>query len=218
MIYQVTLAPATGRRDKKLIMVSSDLADQLLQLASREGKPLSTFVQEHLEHVVSVHHKGYKLGDAVKFYEIASGLKSSGAVFIPLDVMKFILEALPLDQREKLQLKWYDAGAWYGKYLLTKFSDQVEALESLLKASWWDLDEVNVTRKAERIEFRCISMGSSLEETEFLRSFIEGAMHTLGYKTAKEDRTRGIVLLVFQQYSSLRDQTSSNLSGKPVNP
>ncbi len=198
MLYLVSSGPATGRRDKKLIMVPSELADQLLQLASWEGKPLSSFVQEHLEHVVNVHQKGYKLGDAVKLYDIASGLKSSGAVFIPLDVMKFMLEALPEGQREKLHLKWYDAGAWYGKYLLTKFSDPVDALEGLLRASWWDLDEVDVSRKGERIEFRCISTGFSLEETEFLRSMIEGAMHALGYKTAKEDCTRGIIMLAFR--------------------
>lgn len=204
MLTLVASASATGRRDKKLIMVSSDLADQLLQLASREGKPLSSFVQEHLEHVVAVHHKGYKLGDAIKFYEIASGLKSSGAVFIPLDVMKFILEVLPPDQREKLQVRWYDAGVWYGKYLLTKFSDPIEGLEGLLKASWWDLDEVHLTLKEERIEFRCISMGSSNEETEFVRCFIEGAMQTLGYEVKKADCTRGIVFLAFEEVNGPR--------------
>ncbi len=201
MFLSDTAGTTYNRKDKKLIMVRSDLADELLELASREGKPLSSYVQEHLEHVVKARQMGYAVRDAISLYDILVGLKSAGAMFVPLDVMKFLVEVVPPGQREKLRWKWYEAGQWYGKYLLAKYSDGVESMERLLLASWWDLDEVKTKRGEGWVEFRCISMSFSYEETEFLRYFIEGAMHSLGYKTGNQDCTRGIVFLAFKQDS-----------------
>ncbi len=203
----LTVAPVDSerrRKDKKLVMVPGDLVDQLLHLAAREGKPLSTFVEEQLEQVTRARQLGAPLKDIVSFYEIMEELKSAGAMFTPSEVMKFLVGEVYPGQGEKLRGQWHEAGRWYGKYLIAKFPDQVDALGRLLRASRWDLDEVKVTRKNRGVEIRCISTSFSLEETGFLRYFIEGAMLSLGYEAKKGDSTRGIIFLVFEEASPVR--------------
>ncbi len=192
------------RKDKKLIMVSKDLVAQLLEIAGREGKSLSSFIHEVLEQVVRVYGMGRPLKDVVDFFEIMEALKSAGAVFTPTEVLRFLIGEVCPEGRETLQGKWYESGQWYGKFLITKFPDQVDALERLLRASRWDLDEVNVTRGENGVEMRCISMSLPLEETELLRKFIEGSMHSLGYETKKRDCMRGIIFLEFEKTDATR--------------
>ncbi len=187
------------RKEKKLILVPSDLVDQLLQMAAKQGKSLGTFLQEQLEQVVRANRAGYPLKDLIDFFEVTESLKSAGAVFAPPEVMRFLIDAVYPTGKEKLHGKWYEAGQWYGKYLMAKFPDQLEGLTRLLQASRWDLQEVNVTRKSRAVEVRCISANFSPEETEFLGRFIEGAMHSMGYETKTGDSTRGIVFMVFEE-------------------
>ena len=193
------------RKEKKLIMVPSDLANQLLEMAGRQGKPFSSFLQGHLEQVVRVGRIGaVPLKDIVDFFEIMESLKSAGATFAPPEVMRFLIEEVYPKGRERLQGKWYESGEWYGKYLTAKFPDRLDALERLLRASRWDLDELNVTRKTNGVEIRCISTNLSLEETDLLLRFIEGAMRSLGYEAKKGDYSRGIISLGFEQTDAAR--------------
>jgi hypothetical protein len=104
---------------------------------------------------------------------------------------------------EKHLWKWYEAGQWYGKFLLARFPDHIEALERLLQVTHWDLDEVRFLRREGVVLIRCISKSLSLEETEFVCYFLEGVMHSLGYKTKEKDATRGIILLTFDQGGAL---------------
>ncbi len=191
--------PERRRKDKKLVMVPGDLVDQLLHLAAREGKPLSTFVEEQLEQVTRARHLGASLRDVVSFYEIMEELKSAGAMFTPSEVMKFLVGEVFPRQGEELRGKWYEAGQWYGKYLMAKFPDQVDALGRLLRATRWDLDEVKITRKGREVEVRCIANGLSMEETDALCNFVEGSMNSLGFGAKKKDCVRGIVHLVFEE-------------------
>ncbi len=196
--------PEPRRKDKKLVMVPGDLVDQLMRLAGREGKPLSTFVQEQLEQVVRARNLGAPLKDIVNFYEIMEELKSAGAMFTPSEVMKFLVGEVFPRQGEELRGKWYEAGQWYGKYLMAKFPDQVDALGRLLRATRWDLDEVKITRRGREVEVRCIANGLSLEETDALCNFVEGSMDSLGYGAKKKDCVRGIVHLVFEEGGAAR--------------
>ncbi len=191
-------------KDKKLILVPKDLVSQLLEVAGREGKPLSSFVGEVLDQALRTWSMGHTLQHVVDFFEIMETLKSAGAVFTPAEVLRFLTEAVGPKDRETLQGKWYESGQWYGKYLIAKFPNQVDALQRLLQASRWDLDEVNVTRREDNIEISCISTSLPLEETQLLGKFIEGSMHSLGHKTKGEDFTRGIIRLRFEKAEATR--------------
>ena len=100
---------------------------------------------------------------------------------------------------EQLQKKWYESGKWHGKYLNEKFKDPVQALKKFLKATRWDLSEVEVKKTENTVKFRCISTLLTGEGTKLLVKFIEGAMHSMGYQTDKSDTLKGMIILEFKK-------------------
>lgn len=180
-------------KGKKLIFLAGDLVDGLMKAASREGKPFDTFVEGGLRQVLRAHGMGYSQEELTRFLEVYQVQRES-MTLIPLDVLNHLLGKAEKDQ---LQAKWHDAGVWYGKYLKGKVDQPVQALGRLLRATRWDLDEVDVKEGGGTVKFRCFSSTLSAEGTGWLREFIEGAMHGLGYKTEKEDSVKGIILLEF---------------------
>ncbi|MFW6117781.1 MAG: hypothetical protein ACOC6G_04265, partial [Thermoproteota archaeon] len=55
-------------------------------------------------------------------------------------------------------------------------------------------------RDKSAIKIRCTSSILSPEKTELLTKFIQGTMHTLGYKTQDKDQTKGIILLEYTEH------------------
>jgi hypothetical protein len=89
---------------------------------------------------------------------------------------------------DELRKKWYESGRWYGKYMKEKFKDPVDSLRRLLKATRWDLDEVEVKQNGDAVKIRCVSTVMTPEGTEMLLGFIEGAMHAQGSFDLGDDR------------------------------
>ena len=91
-------------------------------------------------------------------------------------------------------------GDWLCKNRITsKFQDPVQALREFLEATRWDLSEVEVKNSKETIKFRCISTLLTGEATGLLAKFIEGAMHSIGYRTVKSDAMKGMIILEFKK-------------------
>lgn len=186
-------------KDKKLLMVSSDLVSELMKISSREGKAFPSFVNETLEQVLRAYELGHSLEEIVDFFELMEAQKSAGALFTPMDVLNYLIGKVYQVEKEELQGKWYESGEWYGKYLIVKFADPVDALRRILVASRWDLNAVEVSREEKAVKVRCVSTVLPIEGTELLLKFIEGAMHSLGYKTRKRDYLKGVIFLEFEK-------------------
>ena len=75
----------------------------------------------------------------------------------------------------------------------------IEAFKKFLKATRWDLNEVDVRENGDSVKFRCISTLLTDDATDLLCQFIEGAMHSMGYETEKTDAIKGMILLVFKK-------------------
>jgi len=103
---------------------------------------------------------------------------------------------------EQLEKKWYESGEWHGKYLSEKFEDPIQAFKKFLEATRWDLSEVEVKQNEHTVKFRCISTLLTGKATDLLAKFIEGAMHSMGYPTAKCDTLKGMILLDFENKGS----------------
>lgn len=183
------------RKGRKLIFIPEDLVKGLMEASSREGKPFNVFVEEVLQRVLKALEMGFSSEELTRFLEVAHTQRASSMTLIPLEVLKYLENKAEKDQ---LQAKWYEAGAWYGKYLKEKFNHPVEAVGRLLEATRWELDEADVKEMGETVKVRCVSAILSAEETGFLLKFIEGAMHGLGYRTEKQDSVKGIILLEFR--------------------
>ena len=183
---------------KRAIFVPEDLVKGLMEAASREGKPFNVFVEDVLHRVLKAVEMGYTSEKLTQFLEVVHAQRASSMTLIPFEVLKYMVSKVYPVEGDELQSKWYESGAWYGKYLKEKFDQPVNAVGRLLQATRWDLDEVNVKEEGGTVKFRCVSAILSSEGTSFLLKFIEGAMHGLGYRTENADSVRGIILLEFR--------------------
>jgi len=185
---------------KKLIAVRSDLLDQIIEISNREGKTVLGLISEIFEQQIKAHEMNRSLSEIVDAYSLFQIARETGAVITQADALYYLTNKLYPSEKEILLEKWYGAGQWYGKYLLAKFSDEdpVEWFRKLLTACTWDITEAHVSRtENEGVRVRCVAPHMPRENTELLEAYLEGVMHSIGYKTRKKDSLKGIILLEF---------------------
>jgi hypothetical protein len=187
-------------KDKRLVYIPGDLVNEIKDVSQRRGESLSLFVSDVLKLALRANRLGYSPKQAAEYMEIMQAQRNLGGAFVPLDVLSYLnSKSCEDDQTEQLPKKWYESGMWHGKYLNEKFDDPICAFQKFLKATRWDLSEVEVKRVQNVVKFRCISNLLTGAATELLAQFIEGAMHSLGYRTEKRDALKGMILLDFKK-------------------
>jgi len=186
-------------KDKRLVYVPGDLAEEVKDISRRRGESLSQFVSEVLRLALRANSLGYSPRQAAEFLEIMRAQRNLGGAFVPADVLAYLNSKACGAEEEQLQIKWYESGKWHGKYINEKFEDPVQALKKFLEATRWDLSEVDVRQNQNIVKFRCISTLLTGKATELLAKFIEGAMHSIGYQTDKIDTLKGMILLDFKK-------------------
>jgi len=184
-------------RKPKLIRAPGDLVTRLNEAANRQGKTFYNYVAEIFEQAVRAYEMKRDLKEIIDSYEILEVHKEAGTIFTPRHIIDYLIEKTYNEDGESLQKLWYQTGKWYGIYFKEKFNDSLEAFLRLLQEGRWDLTEVTMKQNKGTVEFSCISAFISQERTNLIRDFIEGAMHSLGYKTQDIDCFRGILRLKF---------------------
>jgi len=184
------------RKGKRLVYVSEDVAKDLLEYATRAGVPLQRLVDEGLRSVIEMLRNGVSPEELRTLITMAHYQRASGLTLVPVEVLRHLEKRC---SQGGLNEVWREAGCWYGKYLKEKAENPAKHLAELLRATRWDLDEVEARDDKGEVTFRCISSTLTKEETSHLRSFIEGAMNCLGYTTARREEVRGIVILKFKK-------------------
>jgi len=182
-------------RGKKLISVSEDAIDQAATISRNEGVSLSKVVENSLLQAVKVNKLGYRSDQIADFFEVLQANKVLGGLFVPSGVLDFMIEKCGKTGFVQLQTLWFESGQWNGKYLAEKFSNPVEAFGRFLELSRWDLNEVDVKASGDSVKVRCVSTVMSLENTNLLAKFIEGAMNGIGYKIENVDLSKGMIIL-----------------------
>jgi hypothetical protein len=184
-------------KDKRLVYIPGDIVKEVKEISRRRGESLSLFVSEVLKLALKADNLGYSPGEAAEFLDIMQAQRNLGGAFVPIDVLEYLNKKSCETETEQLQTKWYESGKWHGKYIKEKFRDPVKALKEFLEATRWDLSEVEVKQNKDSLKFRCISTLLTGESTELLAKFIEGAMHSIGYRTDKSDAMKGMIILNF---------------------
>ena len=184
-------------RNQKLIRAPADLVSKLNEAANREGRTFYSYVSEIFEQAVRAYEMNHSLKEIIDNYEILEVHKEAGAIFTPRDILDHLIKKTYQEDGKSLQQLWYQTGKWYGIYLKEKFEDSLQAFHHLLKEGRWDLNQVFMKRNQKTIEFRCVSAFISQERTTLIKKFIEGAMHSLGYKTQETECFKGIIRLKF---------------------
>jgi hypothetical protein len=170
-----------------------------MEIANRQGKPFYSFISEILEYALKVYRGGLSLGEVVEFYEFMDIYRSLGAKIISNEALNyFISKSYPKDS-SFLKQSWYEFGRLCGKELSVKYSNPVDVLEKFLKVKEWELNEVSIVQKENKVDVKCISPIISAEVTELLASFVDGLMHELGYKKSAEERFKGIISIEYEK-------------------
>jgi len=186
-------------KSKKLVYVSEDLLKEAMEVARSEGKSLGAFVEESIELALSAKETGYNLKEASKLLEVLHANKILGGTFVPLDVFNHLVKAAYRAGRGKLKERWYESGMLHGKYLKEKFENPIEAFKAFLEVVRWDLNEVELKEEGNSVRLRCFSTILTEEGTETLLRYVEGALHSMGYKTVKSDYIKGMIILEFKR-------------------
>jgi len=191
------MSKAKGKR-KRLIYVPEDIISDVAEAARKSGESLSLFVEETLRQAVTANHMGYSREQATQILQVMNAHRILGGAFVPLEVLDYLTAKAYETEKEELQAKWYKSGKWHGKYIKERFENPIQAFKGYLEATRWELSEVEVRQDEGTVKLRCVSTVLTAEATELLAKFIEGAMHSLGYKTEKSDSLKGIIVLEFK--------------------
>ena len=186
-------------KGRKLVYVPDEVVEEAKKVSKGRGESLNLFVSEVLRMALTANRLGYSPEQAAEFLEVMQAQRNLGGAFVPADVLAYLSDKACKDEVELLEKKWYESGKWHGKYLNEKFEDPVHAFKKFLEATRWDLSEVEVRQNEHVTKFRCISTLLTGKATELLAQFIEGAMHSMGYETAKCDTLKGMILLDFKK-------------------
>ena len=173
-------------KGKKLVSVSEDLLDAAAKVSREEGVSMGKLVETLLEQAVKVNKLKYRSDQMAEFFDVLQTNRVLGGLFVPTDVLDFMLEKCRVDSVQ-LQNLWLESGRWTGKYLTEKFSDPITVFSRFLELSRWDLNEVDVKPDGNALKIQCVSTVMSLESTTMLAKFVEGAMDGIGYKLAGKD-------------------------------
>jgi len=186
-------------KGRRLVYVPGELVQSLVKASMNEGKSVSKFVEEALRQVLKMNLLGYSPEQARELIEVIHAHKILGGVFVPQDILNYLIENVYKSDKDQLRERWYESGRWHGKYMKEKFEDPLQALKCFLEATRWDLNEIEVKQVENMVKLRCISTVLSTERTELLAKYIEGIMHGLGYKTEKFDCLKGILVSEFKR-------------------
>jgi len=189
-------------KGKKLVYVPEDLLEEVAKASRDRGETISKFVEEALRQAVRVNKAGYDPQQLAEYFEVMHAQKVLGGAFVPLEVLNYLTNKAYKEEKEQLSAKWYESGKWHGKYLKERFEDPTQAFKAFLEASRWDLNEVQIKKEGETVKVRCVSTVLTQEATELLAKFIEGAMHSLRYRTEKTDCVKGMILIELKEVRS----------------
>ncbi len=186
---------ATGR-GKKLVYVSEDLLEKASKVSRAEGISLTKLVESALSEAVKINELGFNSKQMADFFNVMQTHRVLGGLFVPSGVLDFMINKCYKDDANgSLEELWYETGKWNGRYLKEKFVNPVDAFRSFLELSRWDLNEVDVQNVGNEVKVRCVSTVLSVEGTQLLAKYIEGAINGLDYKTEIVDVMKGMIIL-----------------------
>jgi len=190
-----------SKKGKKLILIRNDLLEEAIKITAKEGKTVYAFTNEVFEQALRAYEMQTTPAELAEFYALMKLEKDSGAAIIPVDLLNYMLTKLYKTDKEELLKKWYEAGHWCGKYLSIKnqTTDWMQTLEKLMKKCAWNITDFSISPQQENVNIKCVVPHFTLESTEAFTKFLEGAIHSAGYKTVRNEYLKGIILLTFRK-------------------
>lgn len=178
---------------RKLLAARLDLAEKISEIAARRGT-LYDYVNDILEQVIRMEAMGINLRDMYDEVAVFKSAKDVGFILLPEPLIMSLAEKAYRADPKGVEAQFFESGQWYGKYY-----GGVDRLEEYLKKYLWSTSEFEIKKSGKGCTLTCLGSSFSVEYLRLLGSFFEGAMDTMGYKTASKDVARGIIRIQFQQ-------------------
>lgn len=184
--------------EKKLLVVRSDILEKLSEVARKENKTLFALTNEILQDALKASEMKTSIREIVEFYRLMKIQKESGSVIVPINLLLSSLKKL--NNKAEILKEWNSAGEWYGKYLIAKFENPLEVLQSLLSASFWHLSEIKIDMKTDsKIVISIIAPNVDQLFVELTVEYLIGLMHALNFYNTRNDIVHGIAILEFSK-------------------
>lgn len=189
-------------KDKKLLLVPSDVVGRLMEISNRQGRSFYSLVIEILEQALRVFDSGGSLKEVTDYYALLGVVRSLGAKIMPDEAFNHLIGKLYPTEGAVLNEKWREFGRICGESLAAKYENPVDVLSKFLRVVECNLNEVVVTCESSFVKISCASPILSVENTELLASLIDGLMHGFHYKICKKECMRGIISLEYEKMVS----------------
>ena len=117
-------------KGKKLVSVPEDILEDATALSRRKGASVGKFFEDALTQAIRVNSVGYDLKEVADFFDVVQAHKVLGGIFVPSNVLNYLVEAAYKNDKEVLQTKWFESGQWTGKYMKEKSENPINSLKS----------------------------------------------------------------------------------------
>ncbi|MEM2926680.1 MAG: hypothetical protein QW220_00115 [Candidatus Bathyarchaeia archaeon] len=184
---------------RKFLAAKENLVEALSRLAKEKHLTLFSLVNESLEQTLRVEGFKKSLREVIDEYEALAIARETGFIIVMGEGLYSLIEKYYQEDRDGMIKVWYDQGSWYGRILPAQFleKDGFNALEKFMRTIVWGLSEFTLSKIDNSLILRCIGPRLPESYTHLLAAFLEGLMHSLGYRTQSKDISRGIVFLTF---------------------
>jgi len=166
------------------------------KVAKQGDLSLYKFLNEVFELTLRANKLGVNLSSLIDSRELLKAAMEGGFT-LGLESLWYEMAELAYAKAKNKALKsWFDAGVWLAKrYVTGETDDPFEAFKKDLKDFTWNVPELEVNKKADKVSVRIVSPRFPESYTLLFTSFLEGALETFGYKIDGKEISRGIIRL-----------------------
>ena len=177
---------------RKLLAARLDLADKISELALRKGT-LYDYINDILEQTIKIESMGLSLKEISDEMSIFKGAKDVGFILVPEVLVNGLTKKAYEKDDKSLSKLFFENGQWYGKY----YGD-ITLFTGIMKKYLWSASEIDVKKSGKNRILTFLGPSFSVEYSQLLCSFFEGAMDSLGYESKSKDVAKGIIRIHFQ--------------------
>ncbi|PVX25133.1 MAG: hypothetical protein CW691_05555 [Candidatus Bathyarchaeum sp.] len=181
---------------RKSFAAREDLLDRMNKVAKENDLSLYGFVNHIFELALEANKLGVTLRTLIDSRQLLKDARENGYT-LGLESLWYEMADLAYDKAKKKSLQsWFDAGVWLAKrYVTGESNDPFEDFKKDLKDFTWNIPELDLNKKADKVSVRIVSPRLPDSYTLLLTSFLEGALETFGYKIKSKEVSRGIICL-----------------------
>ncbi len=181
---------------RKSFAAREDLLADMNKVAKENEVSLYAFVNESFKSTLKAHELGVNLRTLIDSRELLKDAREYGYT-LGLENLWYEMAEIAYDKSKKKALQsWFDTGVWLAKrYVTGDINDPFEAFKKDLKDFTWNVPELELKKKGDRISVRLVSPRFSESYTLLFTAFFEGALEMFGYKIDSKEVSRGIACL-----------------------